>query len=125
MGDAPRIRDEEDPVEEVLKDDDEYYDRSYRRDRYDRYEQRDRKSGDAAEQDVTAMRRRWKNRRRMAWLSLILMFVMTYFVFFTDYVDIERMKVLKEVVTWFYFACISIVGAYMGFTTWADRGRTR
>ena len=53
--------------------------------------------------------------------ALISMLVMTYFVFFTDYVSIERMQVLKEVVTWFYFACISIVGAYMGFTTWASR----
>jgi hypothetical protein len=126
MGNAPRIRDEDDPFEKVFEEDqdriindDYYYDRSRRRSR------REVVKTDAAEQDVDAMRRRWKNRRRMAWLSLLAMFTMTYFVFFTDYVDIERMRVLKEVVTWFYFACISIVGAYMGFTTWADRGRTR
>lgn len=124
MGNAPRIRDEEDPYEELFTKDQERiinndYDRPRRRPR------RETVKTDAAEQDVNAMRRRWKNRRRMAWLSLISMFVMTYFVFFTDYIDIERMKVLSDVVTWFYFSCISIVGAYMGFTTWADRGRTR
>jgi hypothetical protein len=121
MGNAPRIRDEDDPFEKVFEED---QDRIINNDYYDRPRRRSRSElakTDAAEQDVGLMAKRWRNRRRMAWLSLIAMFVMTYFVFFTDYVDIERMKVLKDVVTWFYFACISIVGAYMGFTTWASR----
>jgi hypothetical protein len=71
--------------------------------------------------DLIAMARRWRNRRRMAWMSLLCMFVLTYFIIFTDIVPIARLTVLKEVITWFYFACISVVGAYMGFTTWASR----
>ena len=64
---------------------------------------------------------RWKNRRRMAWVSLISMIVLTFFIFFTDAISIEKIKVLGEVITWYYFASASIVGAYMGFTTWASR----
>ena len=111
--DAPRLRDDNDPVEEVLRDTEKnhvYY-----------HEKKSDVRPDATETDLVIMTRRWKNRRRMAWLSLIAMFVMTFMVFFTDLVEIERMKVLKEVITWFYFACISVVGAYMGFTTWASK----
>ena len=117
---APRLRDE-DPVEELLDKDPDT--RRRYEDDYDRPRRKSKSSSsmDAAEQDVGLMAKRWRNRRRMAWLSLIMMFAMTYMVFFTDYVDVERMKVLKEPLTWFYFACISVVGAYMGFTTWASR----
>lgn len=64
---------------------------------------------------------RWKNRRRMAWVSLISMIVVTFFILFTNAVSIEKLKVLGEVITWYYFASASVVGAYMGFTTWASR----
>ena len=67
------------------------------------------------------LKMRWKNRRRMAWLSLISMIVVTVLILFTEFVSIERLKVLSEVITWFYFCCASIIGAYMGFTTWASR----
>lgn len=105
----PRLEDEDDLDEDL----DEH-----------RHTKRRRKVSDTTEsevEDAVLMHKRWRNRRRMAWLSLIAMFSMTYCVFFTDLVSIERMQVLKEVVTWFYFACISIVGAYMGFTTWASK----
>ncbi len=64
--------------------------------------------------------KRWKNRRRMAWSSLISMIFVTAMILFTDTVEIERLKVLSEVITWFYFSCASIIGAYMGFTTYAN-----
>jgi len=32
-----------------------------------------------------------------------------------------RIKTLSEPITWFYFAMASIIGAYMGFTTWASK----
>jgi len=64
---------------------------------------------------------RWKNRRRMAWMSLISMLIVTATILFTELVEIERLKVLTEVITWFYFSCASIIGAYMGFTTWASK----
>lgn len=71
--------------------------------------------------DKTLMQKRWKNRRRMAWVSLLSMLVVTATILFTDLVEIERLKILTEVITWFYFSCASIIGAYMGFTTWASR----
>ena len=66
------------------------------------------------------LKKRWKNRRRMAWLSLISMILVTMLILFTEVVKIERLNVLTEVITWFYFSCASIIGMYMGATTWAS-----
>lgn len=63
---------------------------------------------------------RWQNRRRMAWVSLTSMLAVTFLILFTDTVDESRLKVLEEVITWFYFSCASIIGMYMGATTWAS-----
>lgn len=63
---------------------------------------------------------RWKNRRRMAWTSLVAILVVTFLMFFAP-VEIERLKVISEAITWFYFASASIIGAYMGFTSWSDK----
>lgn len=57
---------------------------------------------------------RTRNRRRMAYISLFCIIIVTYWVLF--FLPIERLKVLSDVITWFYFSMISIVGAYMGFT---------
>lgn len=64
---------------------------------------------------------RWKNRRKMAWTSLISMTLVTYLILFTNWCPPERLTILSEVITWYYFASASIIGAYMGFTTWAAR----
>lgn len=58
---------------------------------------------------------RWKNRRRMAWTSLIYMIVKTTLLLFV--VDPERIKVLTEPLTWSYFCAAAIVGSYMGAAT--------
>ena len=71
--------------------------------------------------DKALILRRWKNRRRMAWTSLVSMIVFTAAILFTDLVPIEKLKVLSEVITWYYLGCVSVVGAYMGFTTWAGK----
>lgn len=70
--------------------------------------------------DKELMKNRWKNRRRMAWLSLVSMILVTILILFTDVVKIERLNVLTEVITWFYFSCASVIGMYMGATTWAS-----
>ena len=69
--------------------------------------------------DIEMEKLRWKNRRRMAWLSLISMILLTCLILLTDLVSIDRLNVLKDVITWFYFSCASIIGMYMGATTWA------
>lgn len=63
---------------------------------------------------------RWKNRRRMAWVSLISMLVVTFFMLFTDAISVEKLKIVGDVVIWFYFSMASIIGFYMGATTWAS-----
>jgi len=69
---------------------------------------------------IDLMKKKWKNRRRMAWLSLASMILVTMLILFTDIVEIERLNVLTDVITWFYFSCASVIGAYMGFTTYAN-----
>ena len=66
------------------------------------------------------MHKRWRNRRRMAWVSLISMLVVTILAFFV--IPESRLVLLSEVITWFYFGMVSVIGAYMGFTTWASKG---
>ena len=59
-----------------------------------------------------------KSRRQMAWLALISMLMVTYCALFK--VSPERLKVLSEVITWFYFTMASIVGSYVGFSAYLD-----
>lgn len=63
---------------------------------------------------------RWKNRRRMAWTSLIAMLVLMLLLLFGPISD-EKLKILADPITWFFFSMASIIGAYMGFTTWASK----
>ena len=69
--------------------------------------------------DIELEKLRWKNRRRMAWLSLISMTVLTYLIIFTKIVPESRLTILSEVITWYYFCCVSVIGSYMGVTLWA------
>jgi hypothetical protein len=60
----------------------------------------------------------WKNRRRMAWLAFWSMVVFTALCFF--WVPESRLSHLDTIITWYYMAAASIVGAYMGFSTYAS-----
>lgn len=70
------------------------------------------------ELDLQISSKRWKNRRRMAWLSLFSILVVTYYMLFK--IEESRIEVLDSVVTWFYTVMGSIVGAYVGFSTLED-----
>ena len=59
---------------------------------------------------------RWKNRRRMAWTSLVGALVVVVLLFFAP-IDNERLKVISEPLTWYFFCATGVIGAYMGFTT--------
>lgn len=67
---------------------------------------------------------KWKNRRQMAWLSLFALIgqviALLLIITFTD-VPVEKMKVLIEMLSWPSLAFASVIGAYMGFTTWAGK----
>jgi len=68
------------------------------------------------EESIEMTNRRWKNRRRMAWTSLVFIIVQTVLLLFI--VDPERIKILTEPITWSYFCSAGIVGAYMGAATY-------
>ncbi len=70
--------------------------------------------------DILKEKLRWKNRRMMSWTSLIAMILVTFVLLFGPMSD-SRLTILSETITWFYFAMTSIIGAYMGFTTWASK----
>ena len=63
---------------------------------------------------------RFKNRRRMAWLAMLSMVGFTA-VLMSPIISIEKIKALESVFSAFYFAMASVIGAYMGFTTWASK----
>ena len=67
-------------------------------------------------EDIEMQHRRWSNRRRMAYFSLFSIFMVTYWALFI--IPIERLKVLSDVITWFYLVFGSIVGGYVGFSVY-------
>lgn len=62
---------------------------------------------------------KWKNRRRMAWVSLYSIIVVTIMAFYC--VPIEKLKVLESVITWFYTIQGGIVGSYIGLATFSEK----
>lgn len=63
---------------------------------------------------------RWTHRRRMAYAALASMIVLTAYIV-SPWMKIERLTAASDIVSWFYFAMASIVGAYMGFATWSAK----
>jgi hypothetical protein len=61
---------------------------------------------------------RWVHRRRMAYMSLISIFIVTGYLL-GPWVTDTRVDVLSDIIEWFYFSMASIVGAYMGFASWS------
>ena len=76
--------------------------------------------GKISDMEAKTAQTRFKNRRRMGWLAIGSMVDFTG-ILLTPIVDVERIQALDEVFSVFYLAMASIVGAYMGFTTWASK----
>jgi hypothetical protein len=112
-----RIRDEDEYPDERM-DENREYPREYSR-RYSRYGESDMQRQEQF-LDVEMEKKRWRNRRRMAWTSLIAMNIVTVILLFAPIPE-ARLKVVSEPLIWSYFAFTSVIGAYMGFTTWASR----
>ena len=77
-------------------------------------------------QDLELEKRRWKNRRWLAWTSMISMVLVTVFLLLAPEtsLSLERLKILSNgPLFWVYFAFTSIIGAYIGFSTWATMGK--
>ena len=62
---------------------------------------------------------RWYHRRKMAYISLFAILIVTYWCIFE--VDVKRLEALDEIITWFYLTLGSIIGAYVGFATLDDK----
>lgn len=60
--------------------------------------------------------RRWKNRRRMAWISLYVLIAMVLMFFFAPIPD-SRLKIIADPVSMVAFVFGGVIGAYMGFTS--------
>ena len=70
--------------------------------------------------EVNIAEDKFKNRRRMAWLALYSMVVFTA-ILLSPLITDDRIKALDNVFGMFYIAMASVIGAYMGFTTWASK----
>lgn len=62
--------------------------------------------------------RRWRNRRRMAWLSLLTLISTGALSIF--YITEERMPVIENVIITILFVLAGVVGAYMGLATLSE-----
>lgn len=74
-------------------------------------------------------KRKWENRRRMAWVSLFALIIQTLLIILlpTSWLSVEKITVMKEPITWAYWCQSAIILGYMGFTTWAyvnDKNKT-
>lgn len=70
-------------------------------------------------EDVKAMRLRWKNRRRMAWISLTSMILVTLLLILLP-IPTETLVILSNIVPYFYFGCVGVIAAYMGSSVWGQ-----
>lgn len=63
---------------------------------------------------------KFQDKRFMSWVALSSMIVLIL-ILLTDIIDIKRIEALETVFSSFFFGMTAIVGAFMGFTTWASR----
>jgi hypothetical protein len=73
-----------------------------------------------AKAEAEIERYKWRSRRRMAGIALLAMILLMAALLFAP-ISESRIKLLEEPVTWFFFSMASVIGAYMGFTTWASK----
>lgn len=59
----------------------------------------------------------------MAWVAMISIIAVTGLCIF--YIPLDRLDALGDIIMWFFVTMGSVIGAYMGFTTWwATRATT-
>lgn len=73
-------------------------------------------------EEMELERNKWRGRRRMAGVALAAMIAVMFCILFGPIPE-TRLKTLEEPLVWFFFSMASIIGAYMGFTSWASRGK--
>lgn len=71
----------------------------------------------------TLIKDRWKHRRRMAYIALCAILLVTYACLFK--IETKKLDALEVIITWFYVTMGSIVGAYVGFATLDDKWQNK
>ena len=66
--------------------------------------------------NVTLERLKWVGRRRMAWSALIFWMLITTYVI--GFKESNSSKLLEDIYSWVSITSLSVVGAYMGFTSY-------
>jgi len=59
------------------------------------------------------------NRRRQAWVSLVMMIILTFLLLFV--VPVDRLKILSDIAPLIYISFASIVGFYHGTSAYMSR----
>jgi hypothetical protein len=75
-------------------------------------------------QELKIANDRWKARRLMAWKALYGIFIgLVIFVVLIAFTEVSepKLKFLSEMMGWYFFSCTSIIGAYMGFSTYSAK----
>ena len=72
------------------------------------------------EEQASAQHDKQETQRYMAISAFVLMVAITI-VLCTPIIGDERVKALSGLISSMYFALASLCGAYMGFTTWANK----
>lgn len=67
------------------------------------------------EEKMDAQRKRWKNRRRMAWISVFCLIGTILLLFFAPIPD-SRLAIIADPISMMAFVFGGIVSAYMGFS---------
>ena len=70
--------------------------------------------------EIEIKNRKMESQKQMAWVSLIMIGVVTFFVF-TPIVSESRITALSDLLGLFYISCAGITGAYVGITTWISK----
>lgn len=75
--------------------------------------------GKVSEQEQIAYERKAKNRRRMAWVSLIAMIATAFALMF--FVPESRLERIKDMLDFYWISLGGIIGAYVGISTWMTK----
>ncbi len=77
------------------------------------------KDGTVSETEEEAYERKAVNRRRMAWVSLLAMIATAFAILF--FIPETKLERIKDMLDLYWIAMGSIVGAYVGISTWMSK----
>jgi len=70
--------------------------------------------------EIEIKNRKMESQKQMAWFSLVMIAVITIFIF-TPFVSDSRVSALSDLLGLFYISCAGITGAYVGVTAWMSK----